>query len=38
MLPLAQTEVFSESAGAKRLVTLLTATLMTIEGRDGVAD
>lgn len=37
-LTLAQTEVFSETAGAERPVALLTATLMTIEGRDGVAD
>lgn len=37
-LTLAQTEVFSEIAGEERLVALLTATLMTIEGRDGVAD
>ena len=37
-LTLAQTEVFSETAGEERLVALLTATLMTIEGRGGVAD
>lgn len=37
-LTLAQTEVFSEMAGEEKLVALLTATLMTIEGRDGVAD
>ncbi|WP_046865371.1 PaaI family thioesterase [Microvirga massiliensis] len=37
-LTLAQTEVFSETSGKERLVALLTATLMTIEGRDGVAD
>jgi uncharacterized protein (TIGR00369 family) len=37
-LTLAQTEVFSETAGGERLVALLTATLMTIEGRGGVAD
>jgi uncharacterized protein (TIGR00369 family) len=37
-LTLAQTEVFSETAGEERLVALLTATLMTIEGRDGLAD
>jgi uncharacterized protein (TIGR00369 family) len=37
-LTLAQTEVFAESAGKEKLVALLTATLMTIEGRDGVAD
>lgn len=37
-LTLAQTEVFSEMAGQEKLVALLTATLMTIEGRDGVSD
>jgi uncharacterized protein (TIGR00369 family) len=37
-LTLAQTEVFSETGGEEKLVALLTATLMTIEGRDGVAD
>ncbi len=37
-LTLAQTEVFSETAGDERLIALLTATLMAIEGRDGVAD
>lgn len=37
-LTLAQTEVFAEADGKERLVALLTATLMTIEGRDGVAD
>jgi uncharacterized protein (TIGR00369 family) len=37
-LTLAQTEVFAESNGQEKLVALLTATLMTIEGRDGVSD
>ena len=37
-LTLAQTEVFAETAGEERLVALLTATLMTIENRDGVAN
>jgi uncharacterized protein (TIGR00369 family) len=37
-LTLAQTEVVSETAGEEKLVALLTATMMTIEGRDGVAD
>ena len=37
-LTLAQTEVFSEAEGKERLIALLTATLMAIEGRDGVAD
>ena len=37
-LTLAQTEVFAEREGQERLVSLLTATLMTIEGRAGVDD
>jgi uncharacterized protein (TIGR00369 family) len=37
-LTLAQTEVFSENEGQERLIALLTATFMTIEGRDGIAD
>ncbi len=37
-LTLAQSEVFAESGGQEKLVALLTATLMTIEGRDGVSD
>jgi uncharacterized protein (TIGR00369 family) len=37
-LTLAQTEVFSETGGQEKLVAFLTATLMTMEGRDGVAD
>lgn len=37
-LTLAQTEVFSETAGQEKLVAFLTATLMTIEGRDGFND
>ena len=37
-LTLAQTEVFSETAGEEKLVALLTATLMTIEARQGVID
>ncbi|WP_437358064.1 PaaI family thioesterase [Inquilinus limosus] len=37
-LTVAQTEVFAETAGSEKLVALLTATLMAIEGRDGVAD
>ncbi|NNC01091.1 PaaI family thioesterase, partial [Corallococcus exiguus] len=35
-LTLAQAEVFLETAGEERLVALLTATLMTMEGREGV--
>ena len=37
-LTLAQSEVFAQAAGTERLVALLTATLMTIEGREGVTD
>lgn len=37
-LTLAQTEVFAESEGGEKLVALFTATFMTIEGRDGIAD
>jgi uncharacterized protein (TIGR00369 family) len=37
-LTLAQTEVFAESGGQEKLIALLTATLMNIEGREGVSD
>src|SRR5690606_28475818 len=37
-LTLAQTEVFAETDGQEKLVALLTATLMTIEGRADVND
>ena len=37
-LTLAQTDVFAEVAGQERLTALLTATLMAVEGRDGIAD
>jgi hypothetical protein len=37
-LTLAQTEVFAENDGHEKLIALLTATLMTIEGREGVND
>lgn len=37
-LTLAQAEVFAESGGQAKLVALLTATLMTIEGREGISD
>jgi uncharacterized protein (TIGR00369 family) len=37
-LTVAQTEVFAETAGQEKLIALLTATMMTIEGRDGIAD
>lgn len=37
-LTLAQTDVFSVTAGEEKLVALLTATLMAVEGRDGIND
>ena len=37
-LTLAQTDVFAASDGQQKLVALLTATLMTVEGRDAVND
>ncbi len=37
-LTLAQSEVFADAAGKQRLVAFLTATLMTIEGREGLED
>ena len=37
-LTLAQSEVFARADGKLRLVALLTATLMAVEGRDGIAD
>jgi uncharacterized protein (TIGR00369 family) len=37
-LTLAQTEVFAESNGKSKLIALLTATLMAVQGRDGVSD
>jgi uncharacterized protein (TIGR00369 family) len=37
-LTLAQTEVFAESDGRSKLIALLTATLMAVEGRVGVND
>jgi uncharacterized protein (TIGR00369 family) len=37
-LTLAQAKVFAEAGGQEKLVALLTATLMTIEGREGVSD
>ena len=37
-LTLAQTEVFAESRGQKKLIALLTATMMTIADREGVTD
>ena len=37
-LTLAQTDVFAERDGQEKLIAMLTATLMTIEGRVGVGD
>ncbi|MEP7455659.1 PaaI family thioesterase [Phyllobacterium sp. SB3] len=37
-LTLAQSEVFAEKDGQRKLIALLTATLMSIEGRDGISD
>jgi uncharacterized protein (TIGR00369 family) len=37
-LTLAQAEVFVESGGQAKLVAFLTATLMTVEGREGISD
>lgn len=37
-LTLAQAEVFAQSGGKERLIALLTATLMAVEGREGVKD
>jgi uncharacterized protein (TIGR00369 family) len=37
-LTLAQSEVTTENATEEKLVGLLTSTLMTIEGREGIAD
>lgn len=37
-LTLAQTEVFAERDRQEKLIALLTATLMTVEGRDDISD
>ncbi len=37
-LTLTQSEVFAATGGDEKLVALLTATMMAIEGRDGIAD
>jgi len=37
-LTLAQSEVFADNAGRQKLVALLSATLMTVEGREDVRD
>jgi uncharacterized protein (TIGR00369 family) len=37
-LTLAQTDVFVESGGQEKLIALLTATMMKVEGREGITD
>ena len=37
-ITLAQTEVFAQNEGREKLVAVLTATMMTVEGREGIAD
>ena len=37
-LTLAQTDVFAENDGKEKLIALLTASMMTIHGRDGIDD
>jgi uncharacterized protein (TIGR00369 family) len=37
-LTLAQAEVFAESGGQEKLIALLTATLMAVQGRNGISD
>jgi acyl-coenzyme A thioesterase PaaI-like protein len=37
-LTLVQSDVFAESSGQEKLVALLTATMMSIEGREGIDD
>lgn len=37
-LTVAQSEVFAETDGREKLVALLTATLMTVEAREGISD
>jgi uncharacterized protein (TIGR00369 family) len=37
-LTVAQSEVFVESGGQEMLIALLTATLMTVEAREGISD
>ena len=37
-LTVAQTDVFAESDGQEKLIALLTATMMTVEGRDDISD
>ena len=37
-LTVAQSDVFAESGGREKLVALLTATMMSLKGRDGIDD
>jgi uncharacterized protein (TIGR00369 family) len=37
-LVLTQTDVFAEVAGQEKLIALLTATMMVVQGRDGMSD
>jgi uncharacterized protein (TIGR00369 family) len=37
-LTVVQTEVFAESQGQEKLIAILTATMMSIEGREGIDD
>jgi acyl-coenzyme A thioesterase PaaI-like protein len=37
-LVLAQTDVFAEVDGKEKLIALLTATMMVVQGRDGISD
>jgi uncharacterized protein (TIGR00369 family) len=37
-LTLVQSDVFAETEGKEKLIALLTATMMSIEGRDGIDD
>jgi uncharacterized protein (TIGR00369 family) len=38
ILTLTQTEVVAETGGKEKLIALLTATMMTLDGREGVVD
>jgi uncharacterized protein (TIGR00369 family) len=38
LLTIAQAEVFAETDGSRKLVALLTSTLVTLHGREGIAD
>ncbi len=38
LLTVSQAEVYAEAAGSRKLVAMLTATLVALEGREGIAD